>query len=54
MKSMTASSAVFLRPLPLAGEGWGEGGDEVTRCCTTLTRHAARVGLSRQRERRAG
>jgi hypothetical protein len=37
-------------PLPLAGEGWGEGSRSAT-LRTPLTRRAMRADLSRERER---
>ncbi|TYL85010.1 hypothetical protein FXB40_44550 [Bradyrhizobium rifense] len=51
--TVNAVSAAAL-PLPLAGEGWGEGvsSSESPLEERTLTRHASRVCLSRKRERR--
>jgi len=49
--------AVVVPPLPLAGEGWGEGkfAKAFQKFCREmpLTRRAARAGLSRKRERRS-
>ena len=45
--------ALALLPLPLAGEGWGEGGPHVVATSgTTLIRPSSRT-FSRQREREA-